>query len=203
MSLERTFDLTGIEGAVEMTYQTWYDLEQDYDYVFVSASVDGEKWDILNTTSCTIENPSGNSYGCGLNGKTSGWQEESVDLSRFAGEHVTVRFDYVTDAAVNGAGMVIDDIRVDAIQYFADLEEDDGGWRAEGFVRIQNLLPQTFRVSMITFGKETGVTYLELDEDNDIHRDISIGEDVRSVVLVISGSTPFTRQRAYYELDFH
>lgn len=203
MSLERTFDLTGIEGAVEMTYQTWYDLEQDYDYVFVSASVDGEKWDILNTTSCTIENPSGNSYGCGLNGKTSGWQEESVDLSRFAGGYVTVRFDYVTDAAVNGAGMVIDDIRVDAIQYFADLEEDDGGWQAEGFVRIQNLLPQTFRVSMITFGNETEVTYLELDEDNNIHRDISIGEDVRSVVLVISGSTPFTRQRAYYELDLH
>lgn len=203
MSLERSFDLTDVTGSVEMTYQTWYDLEEDYDYVFVSASLDGENWEILNTTSCTTENPSGNSYGCGLNGQTSGWQEEKVDLSKFAGENVTLRFDYVTDAAVNGAGMVIDDIRVDAINYFSDLEEDDGGWHSEGFVRIQNALPQTFRVSMITFGDETEVTFLDLDENNAVSVDISIGEDVESVVLVISGTTPVTRQKANYELDIH
>ncbi len=203
MSLERFFDLTDVTGSVEMTYQTWYDLEEDYDYVFVSASLDGEIWEIINTTSCTTENPSGNSYGCGLNGQTKGWQQERVDLSKFAGENVTVRFDYVTDAAVNGAGMVIDDIRVDAINYFSDLEEDDGGWHSEGFVRIQNALPQTFRVSMITFGNETEVTFLDLDENNAVSVDISIGEDVESVVLVISGTTPVTRQKANYELDIH
>lgn len=200
MSIERSFDLTGVTDPVEMTYQTWYDLEKDYDYAYVSASVDGKSWEILNTTSCTMENPSGNSYGCGLNGKTGGWQQESVDLSTYSGENVTLRFDYVTDAAVNGVGMVIDDVRVDAIDYFSDFEEDDGGWQAEGFVRIQNALPQTFRVSMITFGEETEVTYLELDENNFASVDISIGDDVKSVVLVVSGTTPVTRQKANYEL---
>jgi len=200
MSIERSFDLTGVTGPVEMTYQTWYDLEKDYDYAYVSASVDGESWEILNSTSCTMANPSGNSYGCGLNGKTGGWQQESVDLSTYSGENVTLRFDYATDAAVNGVGMVIDDVRVDAIDYFSDFEEDDGGWQAEGFVRIQNALPQTFRVSMITFGEETEVTYLELDENNIASVDISIGDDVKSVVLVVSGTTPVTRQKANYEL---
>jgi immune inhibitor A len=198
MHLKRQFDLTTISGRVEMTYQTWYDLEQDYDYVFVSASTDGVNWQILNTTSCTTENPSGNSYGCGLNGQSGGWQLERVDLTPFAGKLVTVRFDYITDAAVNGDGMVIDDIRVEAINYFSDFEADDGGWQGEGFVRIQNSLPQFFRVSLISFGDHVAVIPLELDENNRIEFDINLGQDIESVVLVISGTTPYTRQRATY-----
>lgn len=201
MSLERDFDLTNVTGQVEMTYQTWYDLETDYDYVFVSASTDGEIWEILPTTSCTWDNPSGNSYGCGLNGQTNGWQQERVDLSQFAGGNVTVRFDYVTDAAVNGVGMVIDDIQVDALDYFTDFEMDEGGWKAEGFVRIQNLLPQTFRISMIRFGSEITVLPVELDENNHASVTVELGKEVDSVVLVISGTTPITRQKADYQIE--
>ncbi len=200
MFLTRTFDLSETEGDIEMTFQTWYDLEEDYDYVFVSASTDGENWDILDTTSCTTENPSGNSYGCGLNGQTNGWQQEQVDLSGYAGQEITIRFDYVTDAAVNGIGMAIDDIRIDAIDYFTDLEADEGGWQAEGFVRIENVLPQEFIVSMITYGNEISVTTIELDENNTATVEISISGDVDSVVLVISGSTSHTRQKAVYQL---
>jgi len=200
MSLERQFDLTGVKGPAALTYQTWFDLETDYDYVFVSATADGEQWEILNTSSCTTENPSGNSYGCGLNGQSNGWQQESVDLNDYAGENITIRFDYVTDAAVNGVGMVIDDIRLDAVGYFSDLEEDDGGWEAEGFVRIQNVLPQTYRLSMITFGDEITVTHIPLDESNQASLNLNIGSDVDSIVLVVSGTTPYTRQRAEYQI---
>jgi immune inhibitor A len=200
MHLQRAFDLTAISGRVEMTYQTWYDLEKDYDYVFVSASTDGENWHILNTTSCTTKNPSGNSYGCGLNGQSGGWQLERVDLTPFAGKLVTVRFDYITDAAVNGNGMVIDDIRVEAINYFNDFEADDGGWQGKGFVRVQNTLPQFFRVSLITIGNQINVHKLDLDESNRIEFDINLGEEIESVVLVISGTTPYTRQRAIYQV---
>lgn len=200
MFLERQFDLSGVNGSVEMTYQTWYDLEEDYDYVFVSATTDGENWEILNTTSCTTENPSGNSYGCGLNGQTNGWREERVDLSAYAGEEVSLRFDYVTDAAVNGVGMVIDDIRLDAIDYYSDFETDQGGWTAEGFVRIQNALPQAYRLTLISFGDQTTVTPVTLDENNQAVIDLNIGGDGDSVVLVISGTTHFTRQKAEYSI---
>jgi len=201
MTLQRRFDLTEVSRPVKMTYKTWYDLEENYDYVFVSASIDEQNWEILNTTSCTTQNPSGNSYGCGLNGRSTGWILETVDLSLFAGEEVTVRFDYVTDAAVNGEGMVIDDIRIDAIDYFTDFEADDGGWYGEGFVRINNTLPQLFRVTMITFGDQTNVIPLVLDDNNAAMVDISIGGDIESIVLVISGTTPYTRQRALYQVE--
>lgn len=201
MSLERSFDLTDVSGRVEMTYQAWYDLEKDYDYVFISASIDKENWQILNSTSCTTANPSGNSYGCGLNGYSDGWQLETVDLTPYAGQEVTIRFDYVTDAAVNGDGMVIDDIRVDAIGYFTDFEQDNGGWYGEGFVRIQNSLPQFFQVSMITFGDQINVIPVRLDENNQASMEITIGGDIKSVVLVVSGTTPYTRQRAVYQLE--
>jgi len=201
MSLARDFDLTDVDGDVTMTYQTWYDLEEDYDYVFVSASTDGERWQILESTSCTTDNPSGNSYGCGLNGKSNGWQEEHVALNEFSGKEVTIRFDYVTDAAVNGMGMAIDDVQIEAIDYFTDFEEDDGGWQAAGFVRIQNKLPQAYKVSLITFGDETVITPFDLDPENQLEFNINIGADVDSVVMVVSGMTPFTREKADYQIS--
>ena len=201
MSLERSFDLTGVDGPVEMTFETWYDLEIDYDYVFVSASTNGEDWQILETTSCTTENPSGNSYGCGLNGVSNVWRKETVDLSAYAGQDVTLRFDYITDAAVNGIGMAIDDIQVAAIDYATDFEEDDGGWQAEGFVRIENLLPQSYRVSLVTYGDEITVLPLKPDEDNTLRADFSLDNDTYYAVLVISGTTPFTRQSAAYQVE--
>jgi len=201
MSLEQTFDLTDVSAPIELTFQTWYDLEEDYDYVFITASTNGEDWQILDSTSCTTENPSGNSYGCGLNGASGSWHLESVDLSPYAGEEVTIRFDYITDAAVNGVGMAIDDIRVEAIDYFTDLETDEGGWQGDGFVRIQNSLPQTYRISMITLGNEITVEQIILDQFNQATIDVNIGLDVDSIILVISGTTPYTRQTADYSIS--
>ena len=201
MSLERAFDLTAVTGSVEMTFQTWYDLETDYDYVFISATTDGESWQILDTSSCTSEDPSGNSFGCGLNGASDGWQLETVDLSAYAGQTVTIRFDYVTDAAVNGIGLAVDDIRIAAIEYASDFEQDEGGWQAEGFVRIENALPQTYRLSLVTYGDAITVTPLALEADNTLSTDIHLTGDVYQAVLVISGTTPFTRQSAAYQVE--
>jgi hypothetical protein len=66
MTLTRSFDFRNHDGPITLTYWTWYDLEEDYDYVYVEVSEDGEYWDILVTPSGTIEDPSGNSYGWGL-----------------------------------------------------------------------------------------------------------------------------------------
>ena len=115
MTLTREFDLTGGSGPVTMSYSTWYDIEEDWDYAFVEASADGKTWEILTTPSGTDRNPFGNSYGWGYTGAASSWIQESVDLSKFAGQKVQVRFEYITDAAVNGEGLLLDDVRVDAV----------------------------------------------------------------------------------------
>ena len=136
MTLTREFDFTNQTGPLTMRYWTWYDLEKDYDYLYLTASLDGEDWQIQITPSGTAEDPSGNSYGWGYNGVSSGgagWIQEEVDLSDFAGKKVQLRFEYITDGAVNGEGFLVDDIEVPQIDYFADFETDDGGWSAEGF----------------------------------------------------------------------
>ena len=202
-SLSQTFDLSSVSGKAELTFKTWYDIEEDYDYIYISASTDGTNWEILNSENCTTANPSGNSYGCGWNGTSLGWIDETVDLSDFVGKQVTLRFDYVTDAAVNGKGMAIDDLAIDAIGYASDLENDLGGWTAEGFVRVQNKLPQTMNVSIVTYSKNGGISVDQRSFQSEILISGSEmgGADVEKIVLVISGTTPFTREKANYSID--
>lgn len=198
MTLTRTFDFTEHQGPLTLNYWTWYDLEEDYDYLYLEASSDGEDWQILTTPSGTAEDPSGNSYGWGYNGASRGWIQESVDLAQYAGQEVQIRFEYVTDAAVNGEGFLLDDVSIPEVDYFSDFEDGDGGWTAEGWVRIQNLLPQTYRLALISFGRDTTVEYLTLADDNTLTVPVQIGEGVDEVVLVVTGATSFTRQKAAY-----
>jgi len=200
MTLTREFDLTGVSGPVEMSYWTWYDIEEDWDYAFVEASADGKTWEILTTPSGTDSDPSGNSYGWGYTGATGDWIQESVDLSKFAGQKVQIRFEYVTDAAVNGEGMLLDDITIDAINYQSDFETDDGSWIAQGFVRVENVLPQTYRLSVIIKGDTTTVTPVELNADQtaDIPLSLKAGEQA---ILIVTGTTRFTTIPAAYQIE--
>ncbi len=202
MTLTRTFDLTSVTGPIQMDYQTWYNLEEDYDYAYVEVSEDGSNWVFLNTPSGTDKDVSGNSYGWGYNGDSGGWINEQVDLSDYAGKKIQVRFEYITDAAVNGEGLMVDDISIPAIHYSEDFEKGDGGWDAAGFVRIANRLPQTYKLSLITYGNEIKVTPIELDENNQAKIQVDFSGDIHRAVLVVSGTTEFTRQPADYTYSF-
>ena len=201
MTMTREFDFSDVSGPINFSFRTWYDIEEDYDYVYLEVSEDGEHWQIITTPSGTDEDPSGNSYGWGYNNVTNGWIQEDVDLSDYAGKTIFVRFEYVTDAAVNGEGMLIDDISVDAINYFTDFENDDGGWNTDGFVRVQNALPQTFRLALVKEGATTSVEMIDVTEDQTAEIPISIGGDVDSVTLVVSGTTRFTRAEGSYTVQ--
>ncbi len=207
MTLTRTFDFTQAQAPLTLQYRTWYDLEKDYDFAYVVASTNGEDWEMLRPPSGTDNNITGNNFGFGYNGMSGGGEEaqwilESIDLSKFAGQKVQIRFEYVTDAAVNGEGLLVDDIAIPEIGYFTDFEQDDGGWEAAGFVRIQNVLPQTYRLSLIRIGKITTVETLTLNADNSLELPLEFGGDLREVVLVISGTTRFTRQPTAYRFFF-
>lgn len=204
MTLTRAFDFRDYSGPLTLSYWTWYDIEEDWDYVYLESSLDGESWQIMTTPSGTAEDPIGNSFGwgyTGLSGTEGTWLREEVDLSEFAGKQVQIRFEYITDANVHWEGFLIDDITIPEIGYHTDFEVDDGGWEAAGFVRIQNQLPQTFRLALIEDGKPTRVMYLELSEDNTLELPLSLGGDVDEVVLVVTGTTRFTRQRAIYQFE--
>jgi hypothetical protein len=206
MTLTRSFDFANQDGPLTLTYWTWYDLEKDFDYLYLEASTDGENWQILTTPSCTTKDLSGNSYGCGYNasssgGKKSQWIQEKVDISSLAGKKVQLRFEYVTDLAVNGEGFLLDDIAIPQIGYASDFEQDNGGWDADGFVRIQNVLPQTFRLTLIVKGETTTVEYINLSADVSADVPLHIGGNVDEVILVVSGTSRFSRQVATYQLE--
>ncbi len=198
MTLTRSFDLRVAQAPLTLRYAAWFDIEADYDYVYVLASENGQDWDILITPSGTAENPSGNSYGWAYNGVSQGWLQEQVDLSAYAGKQIQVRFEYVTDAAINGEGFLVDDIAIPQIGYFEDFEADEGGWLGEGFVRVQNRLPQTFRVALIYKSEIPVVEQIVLDENRQASIWLDFSGDYDEVVLVVSGTTRYTRQRAAY-----
>ena len=205
-TLTREFDLSSVSGPVEFSYWTWYDLEKGFDYAYLEASTDGQQWTILKTPSCTDKDESGNSYGCGYNAKSGGgdqaaWINEKVDLSSFAGKKVQLRFEYVTDAEVLGQGILLDDLSIPAINYSTDFETDEGGWKGDGFVRVQNTVPQTFRLALIV--KATGKTTVQdvpvgQDQTAQIPFSLKSGE---SAVLIVTGTQRFTFQPTAYTIE--
>lgn len=205
MRLTQEFDFRDHDGPITLNYSVWYDLEEDYDYVFLEISTNGKDWRIIRTPSSTSENPSGNSYGWGYNGLSGGrgvWIDETVNLSSYAGELVQLRFEYITDAAVHGEGLLLDSVSIPEIGYSTDFEEDDGGWTAEGFVRIENSLPQTYRLALIHLGAVPRVEYISVPGGNQVEIPVKAGENGdHPVILVVTGTTRFTRQVADYWLE--
>ena len=199
MKLTKEFDLSDVSAPINISFRTWYDIEENWDYLYLEVSEDGETWQIIKTPSGTDSNPAGSAYGWGYTGTSNGWIEETVDLSQYAGKKISVRFEYITDAGINGEGFMLDDVSVEAAGYKSDLEADDGGWAAEGFVRVENVLPQTFGLALIRTS-DSSVTMIPLNEAQtaDIPLSLKSGE---KAFLVITGTTRFTREPGSYQIE--
>jgi hypothetical protein len=95
---------------------------------------------------------------------------------------------------------MLDDITIPELSYSEDFELGDGGWEGAGFVRIDNLLPQTFVVQVIRQGDTTTVERLPLDAGNQGSVTLDLERNGR-VILVVSGTTPFTTELAEYQFE--
>jgi immune inhibitor A len=206
MMLTRAFDLSDVSEAT-LEYWTWYDTEEDWDYAYVEISTDGgETWEVLTTPSGTGTNPNGNSFGWAYTGRSGGgaaaeWIQERIDLSPYAGQEVVVRFEYITDDAVNRPGLVLDDIAIPEIDYTSDFEKDADGWEPAGFIRHANVLPQRWLVQLILFGRETTVERLELNEDQTGGWLIPLEGRTDRAVITISGLAPVTTEMGSYSYE--
>jgi hypothetical protein len=205
MTLTRAFDLTGLSQATLKAW-LWYDIEQDWDYAYIEVSTDGgQTWDILKGQHTTDSNPNGNSFGHAYTGKSQGavdeapdWVEEEIDLTPYVGQEILLRFEYITDGAVNHVGFCVDDIAVPELGYFYDTESDEQ-WMAEGFIRTDNILPQRFLVQLIELGPGVRVRRMELDEAQTGRLVVEgLGKRVERAVLVVSALAPVTTELASY-----
>ncbi len=206
MRLTRSFDLSNVEETT-LSYWTWFDIEKDWDYAYVEASMDGgQTWDILETPSGVGTNPNGNSFGWAYTGQSGGgetaeWIKEEVDLSAYAGQQLLLRFEYITDDAVTRPGFVMDDVSIPDIGYLSDLEDDEGGWEPEGFIRHANVLSQDWLVQMILLGPEPKVSRLELDQDQMGSFVVPLSAEADEAVITVSGLAPVTTEWASYGYD--
>ena len=199
--MTRQFDFTEVEGPLTLQFWSWYELEKGSDFVYLLATEDGQHWSFLETTSGNpVGDAVGGQLGFGFSGinRRNEWSRQTVDLSRFAGKRVTLRFEYVTNSTRAGEGFLIDDISVVETNYESDFEDGPGGWHGEGFLRISDTIPQDFRVSIIRLGESVSVEQLILDDSNRVRVSLEPGEEV---LLVIMGATRHTRQPAHYMLS--
>ena len=205
-TLTQSFDLSGVASAT-LSYWTWYDIEKNWDYAYVEASIDGgETWDILRASSSVNTNPNGNSFGWAYTGTSGGaekpeWIREEVDLSAYVGQEVKVRFEVITDDAVHRPGLVLDDITIPEIGHAEDFETGDGGWEPAGFIRHANVLSQRWLVQLMTFGPETTVERLELRGDQTGSWTIPLDADTDRAIIAVSALAPVTTEPGAYSYE--
>lgn len=204
VTLTRAFNLEQAAAPLELSFWTWYELEKDYDYAYLEASLDGERWTILQPEGCTFTNPVGGNLGCGFTGSSGGWVESRVDLSAYAGKTIYVRFDALTDAVVTGDGFLVDDIEIKDISYHEDFEHGDGGWNAQGFVRSGRWLPQPYLLSLVHFqgGIPVLVDTVRLQVSTQQAWQLAPPSSDKGEhwMLIISGANRFSRKPAEYSL---
>jgi immune inhibitor A len=201
MRLRKDFDLSGVTGHTELTYKTWFDIEQDYDYLYVNVTRDGEHWDNLETPGCTWGDPTGSNLGCGYNGKSHGWLTQTIDLDSFIGEKIVIEFEYITDAAVNGEGFFLDDVELEAVGFFDDFEGEEKGWLSEGFVRIDNSIPQIMGITIILSDPAQSIKKFIRSEEEIFTFTVNRDEGNAPEIAIIIGLTRYTKIPAQYQIS--
>ncbi len=196
-TLARPVDLTNLERAT-LKYQVWFNLEEDWDYGYVEVSTNGgQTWEILAAPHTTPENPIGNSFGNGYTGDSGGWLEESVDLSPFAGQEILLRFQHITDDAINASGICFRNISIPEAGQ-PDLVD---GWRSRGFVLINNRVKQDYIVQVIEIDAEANrVKSIPMDKSNSGEVVVEAPQGLGRLVVAVGAMAPKTRQAAPYTL---
>ena len=132
-------------------------------------------------------------------GSSNGWIQESFDLDAYAGQEVLLRFEYVTDDAVNRAGWLIDDVCIPEAGLCDDLESGAGDWEARGFIYSDNRVGQRYQVQVILVQDNAlRVLQVPLDQAQQGRLELrGLGPRERAV-LVISALAPVTTEQASY-----
>ena len=211
-TLTHAFDLRNVPTAT-LSFATWYEIEDNYDYAFVSISTDGgTTWTTLPGTLTTTADPQGVNYGngiTGVSGQSGGalendlrgrWVTEQMNLTPYVGQAVLLRFWQINDEAFNAPGMLVDDLQIPELGYSDDVESGDGGWQAEGFARLDGHLPQRWEVRLVRTVADGSISVEPLTVDAKGTATATLAANERGV-LVVLGATPSTSERATYTVS--
>jgi len=148
--------------TVMLTFDTYYDIEDFWDFGFVQVSTDGgETWTSLENEYTTCEHdpdahPDIVANLPGLTGWSEDWITMSFDLSDYAGLTVLIGFRYMTDWAVQYPGWWVDNIKINE-----EIIDD-----ADTTVIFYTPLPEVdFMVTLIGVEIDNGMPKYKLVED--------------------------------------
>lgn len=205
-TLTRTVDLRDVTTAT-LGYQAYVDIEQGYDFAYVSVSTDGGTiWRPLagdgmqGTTG--QDDPSGSAVAERFyTGRLQTWIPERIDLSPYAGQLIDLRFEYITDPILTYGGFALDDIRIPEIGFADDAEDAVDGWTAEGFVRVPLLVAQPWHLWLITFHNDAvQATPLVPNSNGRLSVAVNALAGERAPMLIVAAHAPQTLEMATYQL---
>jgi len=199
----------------ELSFWTWYEIEDLWDFGFVQISTDGgSTWTSLANSDTTSEHdPSAHPDVLanlpGFTGSSEGWVEETFDLSAYDGQSVLVRFLYVTDWATEYTGFFVDEITITdgSGTLFSDgLESGSANWTLDGWQWTSGLVdndwqltfinPQYDRGKFSAYSIQNGSTFV-LREYQYVLTELNtlaLGSDV--VTIIVSNHQPEDRSFA-------
>lgn len=191
-TLTRHVDLSDVDTA---TFSYWvnYDIEESWDYGYTMVSTDeGATWDILTSKRSTDINPNGNSYGPGLTGNSMGWVQDSADISKYAGQEVLIRFEYITDDALFGKGICLDDFEISEINWNDDTSTT-GDWIPKGFTSVETTIPTDYLIQVIHEKSSGDSVVYRMPVDNEGNGTIKL-DHIDKEDLIITIVSAVTRQ---------
>jgi len=186
-TLTKSIDLRSVSDP-KLAFWTWFGIEVDYDYAYVTVSTDGgSHWTPLKTEASSATDPNGQNLGNGISGTSSGdtatgWKHLTADLSPYAGKQVQLRFEYVTDGNLNFGGFAVDDIEIPGLPL--DEAEADNGWTTSGFIRSTNLVSQRFALQVLHFAGDRATVERRTIDNGDLTFDVDTTADRRALLAV-------------------
>ncbi|WP_260258896.1 immune inhibitor A [Vibrio intestinalis] len=94
-------------ASATLNFKVKYDIEPDFD--FGRVLVNGTP---IAGNITTTHDPHAIGYGIGFTGTSADWVDASFDLSAFAGQNVTISFNYLTDGGYIQNGFWFDEVRI-------------------------------------------------------------------------------------------
>ncbi len=195
------------QEQVTLNYDVYSDIEHGYDFAYVSVSLDdGRTWIPLVGDHMQGLDPLDNPAGSALadrfyTGRNRQWQNETIDLSPFAGEQILLRFEYVTDPIRTYGGLALDNIAVPELGFFDGAEGESERAVAEGFTRVAPRLPQTWHLQHITYNEDgPHVQYLPVEPSGELQLTFESKTQAPSI-LIVAATAPMTLEKASYKLN--
>jgi immune inhibitor A len=207
LRLTHEFDLSEVTEAT-LEYSVYHDIEHGYDFAYVSVSTDGgQTWQGLEASHMQglagEDDPSDSAYTERFyTGHGQGWEEETADLTPYAGQVIQIRFEYVTDPILTFGGLLVDNIAIPEIGFYDDVEAGAGDWLAEGFSRVTAVMPQRWHLILITI--ENGVPVVQtpvVTAGETLSLPLNLSDFDDSPILIVAASAPLTLEEAHYRLE--